>query len=291
MKALLEPAAKRRVPSPPGAGPPGLRLTPDDLEAYLDDLSQKGRVSGTLETYRRNILALYDDLPLNKVILSGTLAQWRRDLLENGYSPRTVNARISAANGLVAFLGRRDLQCVGSLEVDDVQPELTRTEYLRLLTTARALDKERLYLLVKLFGCTGLPLQELPRVTVEALKKGRIAVRCNGIVQRLHLPDFLRKELLAYARREGIASGPLFQTKSGKPLGRTAVTDSIKQLCRDARVPEEKATPRCLKRLWQSTQDAIRTQIDLLVEQACDRLMETEQLTIGWDVGKGVSDV
>ena len=26
-----------------------------------------------------------------------------------------------------------------------MQPELTRTEYLRLLTTARALDKERLY--------------------------------------------------------------------------------------------------------------------------------------------------
>ena len=74
-------------------------------------------------------------------------------------------------------------------------------------------------------------------------------------------------------------------------LGRTAVTDSIKQLCRDARVPEEKANPRCLKRLWQSTQDGIRTQIDLLVEQACDRLMEAEQLTVGWDVGKGVSDV
>ena len=180
---------------------------------------------------------------------------------------------------------------MGALEVDDVQPELTRTEYLRLLTTARALDKERLYLLVKLFGCTGIPVQELPRVTVEALKEGRVTVRNSGTVQLLHLPDFLRKELLAYARREGTASGPVFHTKSGKPLGRTAVTDSIKQLCRDARVPEEKANPRCLKRLWQSTQDGIRAQIDLLVEQACDRLMETEQFAVGWDADKGVSDV
>ena len=191
----------------------------------------------------------------------------------------------------MAFLGRRDLQFVGALEVEDVQPELTRTEYLRLLTTARALDKERLYLLVKLFGCTGIPVQELPRVTVEALTEGRVTVRSSGIVQLLHLPDFLRKELLAYARREGTASGPVFHTKSGKPLGRTAVTDSIKQLCRDARVSEEKASPRCLKRLWQSTQDGIRAQMDLLVEQACDRLMETEQLAVGWDAGKGVSDV
>ena len=263
MEALLDPAAERRIKSPPRAGPSGLRLTPDDLEAYLDDLSRRGRVSGTLETYRRNIHALYEDLPEDKMVRPGTLRQWQRELLEGGYSPRTVNARISAANGLVSFLGRRDLQFVGALEVEDVQPELTRTEYLRLLTTARALDKERLYLLVKLFGCTGIPVQELPRVTV----------------------------LLAYARREGTASGPVFHTKSGKPLGRTAVTDSIKQLCRDARVPEEKANPRCLKRLWQSTQDGIRAQIDLLVEQACDRLMETEQFAVGWDADKGVSDV
>ena len=163
MEALLDPAAERRIKSPPRAGPSGLRLTPDDLEAYLDDLSRRGRVSGTLETYRRNIHALYEDLPEDKMVRPGTLRQWQRELLEGGYSPRTVNARISAANGLVSFLGRRDLQFVGALEVEDVQPELTRTEYLRLLTTARALDKERLYLLVKLFGCTGIPVQELPR--------------------------------------------------------------------------------------------------------------------------------
>ena len=288
MEALLDPAVKRRVKSPPRAGPPGLRLTPADLETYLDNLSQQGRGRDTLATYRRNVHALYDELPEDKTVRPGTLDRWRETLLEGGYSPRTVNVRISVANSLMAFLGRRDLQSVGALEVDDVQPELTRTEYLRLLTTARALDKERLYLLVKLFGCTGIPLQELPQVTVEALTEGRVIVRSNGVVQLLHLPDFLRKELLAYARREGTASGPIFHTKGGKPLGRTAVTDSIKQLCRDARVPEEKANPRCLKRLWQSTQDGIRTQIDLLVEQACDRLMEAEQLTVGWDVGKGV---
>ena len=291
MEALLDPALESRIRSTPRTGPPGLKLTPDDLEAYLDDLARKGRVTGTLSAYRQNLYALYSDLSADKIVRPGTLNQWQQKLLEKGYSPRTVNVRLSVANGLMAFLGRRDLQSMGTLEVDDVQPELTRTEYLRLLTTARALDKERQYLLVKLFGCTGLPLQELPRVTVEALTEGRVIVRSCGIVQLLHLPDFLRKELLAYARREGTASGPIFHTKSGKPLGRTAVTDSIKQLCRDARVPEEKANPRCLKRLWQSTQDGIRTQIDLLVEQACDRLMEAEQLTVGWDVGKGVSDV
>ena len=171
-----------------------------------------------------------------------------------------------------------------------MQPELTRTEYLRLLTTARALDKERLYLLVKLFGCTGIPVQELPRVTVAALSERCITVRSSGTVQLLHLPDFLRKELQAYARREGIASGPLFRTKSGSrwaaPPSRTASSS-----CAGTARYRGKSQSPAFEAAVQSTQDGIRTQIDLLVEQACDRLMEAEQLTVGWDVGKGVSDV
>ena len=224
------------------------------------------------------------------MVRSGTLTQWQEELLKEGYSPRTVNARISAANGLMAFLERRDLQSVGTLDADGAQPELTRTEYLRLLTTARTLDKERLYLLVKLFGSVGLPLRELPRVTVEALAgEGSDAVRSGGNIQELRLPDFFRKELLAYAKREGIASGPLFRTKSGAPMGRTAVTDSIKRLCRDAQVPEEKGNPRCLKRLCQSTLDSIRSQAEQLVEQTYGRLMETEQRSIGWEADREVN--
>ena len=47
-------------------------------------------------------------------------------------------------------LCRHNMRCFydgrpGAPEADGVQPELTRTEYLRLLTTAWALDKERLY--------------------------------------------------------------------------------------------------------------------------------------------------
>ena len=75
MEALLDPAVERRVQSPPRAGPPGLRLTPADLEAYLDDLARKGRVTGTLSAYRQNLYALYGDLPADKIICPETLIQ------------------------------------------------------------------------------------------------------------------------------------------------------------------------------------------------------------------------
>lgn len=258
-----------------------LKLTEECIASFLEELARKGRTPGTLDTYQRNICSLYDALPEDKTLLPGTLDRWQQDMLAEGYSPRTVNTRLSVANHLVAFLGRRELQTRGTLQIGEGgTPELTRREYLRLLSTARILGKERIYLLVKLFGSTDLAVGDLGQLTVEALR-GEEA--CPS-----RLPDFLRRELLDYARRESITSGPVFCTKRGKPLGRTAVTDSMKQLCRDARVAEEKANPRCLKHLWQTTQDGFRAQLDRLVEQAWDCLLETEQLSIGWNSSKGV---
>ena len=258
-----------------------LKLTEECIASFLEELARKGRTPGTLDTYQRNICSLYDALPEDKTLLPGTLDRWQQDMLAEGYSPRTVNTRLSVANHLVAFLGRRELQTRGTLQIGEGgTPELTRREYLRLLSTARILGKERIYLLVKLFGSTDLAVGDLGQLTVEALR-GEEA--CPS-----RLPDFLRRELLDYARRESITSGPVFCTKRGKPLGRTAVTDSMKQLCRDARVAEEKANPRCLKHLWQTTQDGFRAQLDRMVEQAWDCLLETEQLSIGWNSSKGV---
>lgn len=279
-------AVQNKTPVSPG----GLRLTEEALEDYLEALTQCDRVVGTLEAYRHSIFSLYRTLPEDKLIHGDTLVQWQAAMVEQGYSPRTINARLSAVNGLMSFLGRRDLQLPVPLNVEpEEQPELTRAEYLRLLSTARTLGKERLYLLVKVFGSTGLPLRELPSLTREAVWADQVLLPGQG---RLHIPQGLRLELLSFGDREGIAAGPLFRGRSGAPIRRTTVTESMKQLCRDAGVPQEKANPRCLRRLWQSTQSAIRARVDLLVEQTFDQLWETEQLEVGWTAAaKEVSEM
>ena len=182
----------------------------------------------------------------------------------------------------MTYLGHRELQATAALPppAEGERPELTRGEYLRLLSTARVLEKERLYLLVKVFGSTGLSVGELPRLTAEALDgRGPSPVR---------LPPPLAEELRGYAARQGITAGPVFRSRNGQPMRRTQVTGEIRSLCRDARVPEEKGNPRCLRRLWQETQDAIRVSVDQLVVQAFDQMMEAEQFSVDWDAGKGV---
>lgn len=259
--------------------PDGLSLTPELFDEFLDGLRRKGRTPDTLLTYRRSLNLLYGYLQEEKLLCHGTLEAWRNHLLESGYAARTVNLCISAANSLLEYCGRRELQVPAPLKPGQaVQPELTRSEYLRLLSTARILGWEQVYLLVKVFGSTGLTLQELPRLTVEAAKEGRLSL--SGLV--LHIPACLQKELLDYAERKGIAAGPLFVTRCGTPVRRTTVTTYIQRLARDACVPPEKCNPRCLRKLYLATQENIRANLSLLVEQAHDRMLETEQLTIGW---------
>lgn len=272
-------AGRRRTPES------GIILTPERIEGFLEHQKSKSTTEDTVKRYRHALELLYADLPPDKEIRRDTLAEWRDSLLERGYAPRTVNVSISAVNSLLRYLGRRELQLMDRLEPkQEVHPELTRTEYLRLLSTARALGKEQLYLIIKLFAGTGIAVQDLPKVTVETVNTGNIVVTQSGERQTLHIPPALREELLRFATRTGRRTGPLFVTGAGRPLGRTNVSSGIRKLCREAQVAEEKGNPRCLRRLYQETHAGIEANIRLLVEQAHDRLLETEQLSIGWEL-------
>ena len=255
-------------------------LYPEDIEGFLASLAAKGRETGTIAKYRRDLLSLYAFLPPGKRLEPEVLERWREVQLEDGYVPRTVNTRVSAANRLFDYIGRRDLQAEPlRLNVPEVQPELTRTEYLRLLQTAKLLKKEKPYLLVKVFGSVGVSVQELPKVTVEAARAGKLTLEGR----RMSIPSCLREELLDYAGRERLTRGPIFVTRSGRPLNRSSVTESVRRLCRDAQVDEAKGNPRCLRKLYLTTMSNIQTQLALLAEQTYERLLETEHVAVGWD--------
>ena len=126
----------------------GVTVSEESIRAYLEDLNHRGRREETVRFYAAKLKTFYDYLPPDKQIVLNTLETWRQALLAEGYAPATVNTNISAANGLLDYLGRRDLQLTGQLETETApQSELTRTEYLRLLAEQaydRLLDTEQL---------------------------------------------------------------------------------------------------------------------------------------------------
>lgn len=259
-------------------------LTPESIDSYLEHLRSAGRVQGTLDSYRRKIGRLYQTLPEDdKSIRRDTLPWWREKLAEEGCSAAGINQFVIVVNGYLGYMGARELQVTDRLEsAEEPQLELTRNEYLRLLSAARLLEREQAYLLVKVFGNSDLPVQELSRLTVEAARAGMISVSRRCSKEIIRFPDAVCRELLDYAGRQGIQSGPIFLTRAGKLIDRTYAAQSIRRLCPAAQVSEEKGNPRCLRKMYQATREGIERNVALLVERAQDRLLEEEQLTVGW---------
>lgn len=93
-------------------------------------------------------------------------------------------------------------------------------------------------------------MSELQFLTVGAVKKGMLEIRCKGKVRRILLPSALKKELLLYAAGKGIKSGPVFRTRSGRTVNRSNVWKDMKELCRGAKVNPQKVFPHNLRHLF-----------------------------------------
>lgn len=262
----------------------GVLLTPELMIGYDDYLDDNGRVQGTREMYLRGLNILYTDLPDEKRITTDVLQQWRSQKLEAGYNASTINVYVGGINGYLVFVGAPEYQLTERLKkVPSRSVEITRYEYLRLLSAARLVGREKLYLLIKIFANTGLPLHEAEKVTVEAVSAQKIEYSFNKVIHEVYLPKCISDELLAYAERKGIQSGPILLTRTGKPMERGNITMSISYLAQQAQVDEEKCNPRCLRKLYLTTMEEVERRIALLRVKELEQMAEEEQRMIGWE--------
>lgn len=277
---------RKKMPhhSLPGSRVMDHMLTLEEITAFLEYQKNKGCTSGTIAKYRYDLSSFYNALPEGKHIKQGTLYAWQKELQDAGYASRTVNSYISTVNNLLWFLGRGDLQFFRQLPVSDSNsPELSRSEYLRLLLEARTLGNRRTYLLVKVFACIGLAVRELQLLTVDAVAKGYVVKPENGTNYTVPIPNALRNELRDYIQKNHISEGPVFVSRTGKNLNRSIVSYSIQNLSGPAGVPSEKCNPRCLRKLYQTTVSKIEADVRRLVEQTHKELLDREQELIGWE--------
>ena len=258
-------------------------LTRSDIDLYLQDVASRGCKQGTLENYRRSLLNFFDWLPEGKQVSREKVYEYQEYLIGK-YTSRTVNMKMTAINGILGFLDLREYQSTVKVSVDDtaIQPELSRNEYLRMLSAAKAIGDERLYLIIKLFGTTGIAVQEFDKVTVEAVRSGTIVTFPNRNRLALRIPACVQSELLEYAKEKGVKLDPIFLTREGRPLGRTTLSNMVPHIARYAKVEENKCTPRCLQKLYAETWDTIKSNVNVMLQMTYDKLLEQEQVIYGW---------
>lgn len=229
------------------------QITAKQIAAFERMLREEDRSAGTIKKYLRDVCALSQwlgDEPMTKE----RAARWKEHLQKEGYAAVTVNSMLAAANGLFRFLGWDECR-VKFLRVQrrifrEPRRELTREDYERLLATARQLGKTRLELLIETICATGIRVSELRYITVETARTGRAEISLKGKIRTIMLPSKLCRKLLKYAKKQKIAFGEIFLTKSGKGLCRHQIWREMKWLCRHAEVEPSKVFPHNLRHLF-----------------------------------------
>lgn len=220
------------------------------LVSFREELIRDEKSEATVEKYLRDLKSFVrygGEEPLNKELV----VRYKQSLTER-YAPVSVNSMLAAVNRFLKWLGRGDCT-VKSLKIQPRsfrERELTREEYYRLLRAAKEAGKERLWLLLQTVGTTGIRISELRFITVEAVGQGSARVRLKGKNRRVLLPGKLCGLLRRYAKGQGIRTGSIFITHTGRPLDRSNILHEMKALCPLAQVEPEKVFPHNLRHLF-----------------------------------------
>ena len=230
----------------------GRIITAKMIAEFKEHLILEERSEITVEKYIRDVKA-FAKYAQNNAVTKETVIAYKKHLQEN-YAVRSVNSMLASINSLFAFLGWHDLK-VKSLKLQQQvfcpeEKELTKAEYARLCRAAERKHNERLNLILQTICGTGIRVSELQYITVEAVKQGEAVVNCKAKTRSVFIVKELKQKLLRYAAEQGIKSGMIFVTRTGKPISRTNIWREMKALCEEANVNPQKVFPHNLRHLF-----------------------------------------
>ncbi len=229
------------------------RLTNTQIAAFAAYLQADEKSKNTCKKYMRDVraFALYvGSIPVTKEIVIA----YKQTLFAQNYAVRSINSMLASLNDLFSFFGWNDLK-VKSIKLQrqiccPEEKELTKAEYMRLVNTAKQKGNERLNLILQTICSTGIRVSELQFITVETVRNGETTVSLKGKTRSVFIVKELKKKLLRYATEQGIKSGMIFVTRTGKPINRTSIWREMKSLCEQANVNPKKVFPHNLRHLF-----------------------------------------
>ncbi len=238
------------------------------IKNFRNYLINEEKSAATLEKYIRDIGAFLEWLGMRGVD-KATVLEYKAYLTRN-YKPASVNSVLSSLNSFFTYNEWYDCK-VKSLKIQkqifaSKDKELTKAEYERLLDAAKSKKNERLYLLMQTICSTGIRVSELRFVTVSAVNTGVSNINCKGKLRQVFLPKALCKVLIRYIREQKITSGPVFVSRTGKPLDRSNIWSDMKKLCEHAGVSKDKVFPHNLRHLFARTYYSLQKDIVRLAD-------------------------
>lgn len=223
------------------------------IEEFGNYLVLEEKSDHTVQKYMRDVRTFAAYSEQNEI--SKELAiDYKQHLQDSGYAVRSINSMLASLNSLFDWLGWYDCRVKALKTQKQIfcpeEKELSKAEYLRLVNTAKQKGNERLNLILQTICGTGIRVSELEFITVESARCGEAIVSCKGKTRSVFLVKELQKKLLRYCAKQGIISGRIFITRTGKPISRTNIWREMKALCEQASVDPRKVFPHNLRHLF-----------------------------------------
>ena len=153
-------------------------------------------------------------------------------------------------------------------------------DYLRLLAAAKGRGNWRLYYLMETLASTGVRVSELQYVTVQTLRTGRVWAEGKGKGRLVLLTPKLCRVLAKYCRQRGIATGPVFVTRTGRPMDRSNIWKELHHLCEAAGVEAKRVFPHNFRHLFAQAFYALEKDIAKLADLLGHASVETTRIYI-----------
>ena len=235
-----------------------IKIQPKMVNGFKDYLQERENAPATIEKYIRDVRTFlrYVDMVQEDKIKKDILLDYKSWLLQH-YSISSVNSMIVALNQFLIYLelGRLRLKRVRvqRQDMENMEKELTKEEFQKLVRDARKLGKDQLAMIMETMCATGIRVSELKFFRVETMRTGVVKVWNKGKYRLVIIPKELQMRLLLYIRKNGLSHGPIFCTKSGKEKDRSNIWKEMKKLAKEAGINTDKVFPHNLRHLFART--------------------------------------
>ena len=235
---------------------------------FANHLFLEEKSPATIEKYTRDVRTFKEYIqnrPLDKIVVLDY-----KNYLVDHYAIASANSMIASVNSFFRFCGWYEL-IIKPFRVQrqmfcTEEKELTKQEYMRLVSTAESRGDWRIALILQTICGTGIRVSELSYITVETVQKGEAHVNCKGKTRRIFFVPELRRKLLAYIKEHRLVTGCVFVTKHGRPMSRIDIWRKMKSLCGMAKVSETKVFPHNLRHLFARVFYSIEKDIVMLAD-------------------------
>ena len=241
------------------------------LDEFIDEEIMDEKADSTQKKYEL-VLKKFIDFVRNEEVSKKDMIAYKKKLQER-YATKTINNYIIIINKFMKYIelvevdayskkklkkhisDNYSLKPIREQEKTSLENVLEPNEFKRMLKMAKKLGQQDTYMIMKVFGYTGIRLSELKFFTYENVqeKKGYIEVYNKGKLRQVPLRSDLRRELLKYAKKNNIESGTLFPgTKDkSKMLCKKTIENRIKKICSKCRgISLEKAHPHAFRHMF-----------------------------------------